>query len=304
METQAKKCCCACKSAEMKKPAMECVTCKLDQDPVHEHYSEVAKKSTNAELATKIAAKSGYSSEELASIPPEANLGLGCGNSVAAAEIKLGEFVLDLGCGAGMDVFLVGVRVGPSGKAVGVDFSADMINHAKEIALKYKRTNVEFMNCAIDQMPFKDNQFNVVISNCVLNLLPDKQKAFKEIARVLKKGSEGRFVVSDIVLKKELPTELRENVAAVVGCLGRAVTKEEYTKNLELAGLTGITIEDKKRDLMNLYYKPGFDKSDCKEKGEGCGCCSKQKGKVDTTVLDKYDLNEYAMSCIIKAIKK
>lgn len=282
------------------------------EDIVKKHYSEVASQETDLEVAHKIALKSGYTKEELDLIPPEASLGLGCGNSVASSGVKTGEFVLDLGCGAGMDLFLSGAKVGPTGKAVGVDFSAEMVKKGTDLAKKYKRENVEFHHCPIDSMPFPKETFDVAISNCVLNLVPDKDKAFAEVFRVLKKDG-GRFVVSDILLKKEPPAELKTDIAAVVGGIGRAIEAEVYKKKLEAVGFTDVTIVDKKRDLMSLYYKPGCtSKAPCCESSKPSCCapstmsCCGTSGmaKCDTSLLDKYDLNEYAMSCIVTARKK
>lgn len=283
-----KPCCCGkAKACCESKPAHE--------DPVHAHYSSVAKEGADPATATSTALKAGYTKEDLAMIPPEASLGLGCGNSVAAAALKEGEAVLDLGCGAGMDLFLSGAKVGPKGRAVGVDFSADMVKRGKEVAAKYGRKNVEFHESPIEKMPFPDNTFDVVISNCVLNLVPDKDVAFKEICRVLKKG--GRFVVSDIVLRKEPPAELRQDVAALVGCFARAMLKDEYEKRLLAAGFGAVSMDDKKLDLMALYSKPGFE-GGCTE-----GMCCGKGIKLDKTILMKYNLNEYAMSCVVRASK-
>ncbi len=286
------------KKEETTKPCVGCCSSGTAvEDPVKKHYSAVAREESDEETARKIALKSGYTEADLALIPREASMGLGCGNSVAAAELKQGEMVLDLGCGAGMDLFLSGAKIAPSGKAVGVDFSEDMVKRGREVAAKYKRDNVEFYQSEIAEMPFLENTFDVAISNCVLNLVPDKQKAFAEICRVLKR--DGRFVVSDIVIKKPLPEELRKDVAAVVGCIGRAVEEKKYRENLEKAGFKDVSIEDRKRDLMNLYYKPGFVK-----KAKAAPSAGDKGSEVSTATLDKYDLNEYAMSCIIKAYKK
>lgn len=287
-------CCCG----THKSPATPGCGCGGSQDIVKNHYTNVAVSGLDVKHAQATALKCGYTEEDLKLIPPEACLGLGCGNSVAAAKIQKGEKILDLGCGAGMDLFLAGAKVGPEGKAVGVDFSDEMIRRGREVAAKYGRTNVEFCHSPIDKMTFADQEFDVTISNCVLNLVPDKQKAFSEIYRVLK--SKGRFVVSDIVLKKPLPDELRRDMAAIVGCVGRAVEAATYKTSLEKAGFVDVSITDEKKDLMTLYRKPGFGKNVCE--GSTC-CCGTGTTRVDTKVIDKYDLNEYAMSCIVRAHK-
>ena len=132
-------------------------------------------------------------------------MGLGCGNSVSFARphLKPGVKLLDLGCGAGMDLYLASPLVGDEGRACGVDLSKDMLSKGRELAKNYGYKNIEFYHSGIDKMPFDDNTFDVIISNCVINLVPDKIAAFQEIYRVLKKG--GHFIVSDIVLKQDLP---------------------------------------------------------------------------------------------------
>eukprot|EP00829_Urostomides_striatus_P001978 TRINITY_DN1213_c0_g1_i3.p1 TRINITY_DN1213_c0_g1~~TRINITY_DN1213_c0_g1_i3.p1 ORF type:complete len:338 (+),score=37.21 TRINITY_DN1213_c0_g1_i3:64-1077(+) len=169
------------------KKALELIDKKESEyDPVKKHYSTIAVKGTNELYAHSVAKTAGYTEEDLAQIPPEASLGLGCGNSVAEANLKQGDFVLDLGCGAGMDLFLSGTKVGPNGKAVGVDYSEDMVKRGKEVAKKYNRNNVEFHFCPIDAMTFPSNSFDVVISNCVLNLVPEKKRHSKKYAEYQK----------------------------------------------------------------------------------------------------------------------
>jgi len=271
----------------------------MEVDPVYQHYSQVASKGVREATALQTAIKAGYTEEELASIPKEASLGLGCGNSVAAAELKEGEMLLDLGCGAGMDLFLAGFKLGEKGKAVGVDFSEEMIKRGNDIAKKYNRDNVEFVLSPIEKMPFADNTFDVVISNCVLNLVPNKLDAFKEIFRVLKPS--GRFVVSDIILRKPLPEELEKDIASIVGCVGRAVLLETYKKNLEEAGFSDVSSTDSNKDLNTLYNEASEDTQLC---GTSVSCCGKkQTQQQPVTALQKYDLNEYTGSYIVKAIK-
>jgi ubiquinone/menaquinone biosynthesis C-methylase UbiE len=271
----------------------------MKEDPVHKFYSGVAVSGTPESYAKSVAISSGYTEEDLALIPPEARLGLGCGNSVAASGVKPGEYVLDLGCGAGMDLFFAGQKVGPTGKAIGVDFSADMVKRGQQIAKLYKRMNVEFHHGPIESLPFPDELFDLAISNCVLNLVPDKQAAFKEIYRVLR-SKGGRFAVSDIVLKKALPEELAKDLGAICGCIGRAVDAETYKKSLEIAGFVNVVVEDSKKNLYKMYFS--------KEQGgvftpccSGGGCCCKGG---QPSVFEKYNIDDYAMSCIVKADKK
>ncbi|MCX6801027.1 MAG: arsenite methyltransferase [Candidatus Diapherotrites archaeon] len=217
---------------------------------VREGYGRIASAGTgcscgcsntsNEELAKTI----GYSDKEIKTVP-EANLGLGCGNPTALGEIAEGATVLDLGSGAGFDCFLAAKKAGKTGKVIGVDMTRQMIKNAKENAKKYGYKNVEFRLGDIEKLPVEDNSVDVVISNCVINLAPDKSKVFAEAHRVLKKN--GKMLVSDIVLLKELSEWQREDKKLVVGCVGGAVLKKEYLKLVENAGFkVKILSEDKK----------------------------------------------------------
>jgi len=269
---------------------------------IQKHYSEVALAGADSTAAKTIALKAGYKIEELKLIPVEASLGLGCGNSVGAAQPQEGEILLDLGCGAGMDLFLASKLLGPTGKAIGVDFTEEMVVRGRQLAEKYQATNVEFVHSPIENMPFEDNTFDVIISNCVLNLVEDKQAAFREIGRVLKKG--GRFVISDILLKKEMPEDLQNDKLSISACIGRAASYEVYKKSLELVGLTDVEITDLKKDLNTLYSN-----TDSKQDAQICGactvpCCGTGAPNKEDSVLMKYDLNEFGASCIVKARKE
>ncbi len=182
----------------------------------------------------------GYSEEELKAIPKEANLGLSCGNPTAIASLKKGETVLDLGSGAGFDVFLVTAKVGPTGKAIGVDMTPEMLEKARENAEKNGIENVEFRLGEIENLPIGDNSIDVVISNCVINLAADKPRVFQEIYRVLKTG--GRIAISDMALLKELPKKIRDSIDAYVGCVSGAVLIEEYKRIVEASGLKDVKI--------------------------------------------------------------
>jgi len=161
-------------------------------------------------------------------------LGLGCGNPIALASLKEGEVVLDLGSGAGFDCFLAANQVGKTGKVIGVDMTPEMLEKARENARKVNSANVEFRLGEIENLPVADRSVDVVISNCVINLSPNKRRVFQEAFRVLRPG--GKLMVSDIVLLKELPEEIRNSVTAYVGCVAGAVTKKEYLEAIQAAG--------------------------------------------------------------------
>ena len=188
----------------------------------------------NKDLVQDISKKIGYSDEELKVVPEGSNLGLGCGNPVALASLKEGEVVLDLGSGAGFDCFLAANQVGKNGRVIGVDMTPEMLDRARENAQKGGYANTEFRLGEIENLPVADNHVDVIISNCVINLSPDKGRVFREAFRVLKPG--GRLMVSDMVLLKELPDAIKNSVAAYVGCLAGAITKEEYLKAIQEAG--------------------------------------------------------------------
>lgn len=192
-----------------------------------------------------LARQIGYSHEELAGLPESANLGLSCGNPAALAGLKAGEIVLDLGAGAGFDVFLAGPRVGPKGRVIGVDMTADMLERARASVLRYReRTgldNVEFRLGEIEHLPVADRSVDVVISNCVLNLSTDKAQVWREIARVLRPG--GRVAVSDLALFAPLPREVTALAEAWVGCVAGAPLVAEHERWMREAGLVEIHLE-------------------------------------------------------------
>jgi SAM-dependent methyltransferase len=184
----------------------------------------------------------GYSDEEMGEVPDGANLGLGCGNPVALASLSEGETVLDLGSGAGFDCFLAANRVGSNGRVIGVDMTDDMLEKARENAEKGGYGNVEFRKGFIEELPVDDDEVDAIISNCVINLSPEKDKVFEESLRVLKPG--GRLMVSDLVLKRELPAEIRASVTAYVGCVSGADIRGIYLERIRKAGFERIEIVD------------------------------------------------------------
>jgi arsenite methyltransferase len=183
-----------------------------------------------------------YDSAQAGQIPEEALLAsLGCGNPTALAELKPGETVLDLGSGGGIDVLLSARRVGPTGKAYGLDMTDEMLALAKENKRKAGFENVEFLKGEIENIPLPDNSVDIIISNCVINLSADKDKVLREAFRVLKPG--GRFAVSDVVTRGEILPEIRRSVLAWVGCIAGALEENEYRRRLQSAGFTKIEIE-------------------------------------------------------------
>src|SRR4051794_9411355 len=230
---------------------------------VREKYGAVAASSLSNEHAgvRGVAEAFGYSADELDSIPADANVGLSCGNPTATANLRPGEVVVDLGSGGGLDVFLAARKVGPRGKAIGIDVTPAMIERARKNAAEGGYPNVEFHLATIDKLPLPDASVDVVVSNCVINLAPDKAAVFREIARVLKPG--GRLAVSDIALKKPLPPDLGNDLTAYVGCIAGAIQIDEYQKGLRAAGFAHVQVIDCGADL-NAYAQV---------EGRG-GCCS------------------------------
>lgn len=222
---------------------------------VKEGYSQIAEKGcscncgcgfSNQEISRQI----GYSDENINNFP-EANLGLGCGNPVALSKIKEGDVVLDLGSGAGFDVFLAAKKVGKKGKVIGVDMTEIMVEKAKANAKKYGYKNVEFKLGDIEELPIEDNSVDVVISNCVINLAPNKSKVFKEAFRVLKNG--GKIYVSDIVLLEKLTGKQKNDERLLTGCVASALQKEEYIKKIKNAGFK-VKVLGEDKEISKKQY--------------------------------------------------
>jgi SAM-dependent methyltransferase len=186
----------------------------------------------------------GYSREELEHIPEEAIMGLGCGSPTVTADLKAGEVVLDLGSGAGVDVFLAANKVGPTGRVIGVDMTEEMVDKAKGIARDHGYHNVEFRLGEIENLPVEDKSVDAVISNCVINLSPDKSKVFREAYRVLK--PKGRLIVSDIVSEGAFPDEIKDNPDAWASCIAGALEQQEYLKEIKKAGFKDVQVVSSK----------------------------------------------------------
>jgi ubiquinone/menaquinone biosynthesis C-methylase UbiE len=209
---------------------------------VRERYGKIAKNTTEpcGCGCTSTSQQIGYSKGELASVPEGADLNLGCGNPIALASLKEGETVVDLGSGGGLDCFLAAKKVGPKGKVIGIDMTAEMLERARANAKKGGYKNVEFRLGEIENMPVADNTAEIIISNCVINLSPDKQRVFREAFRVLK--PKGRLMISDMVLLKELPDKVSNSVLAYVGCVAGADLKEEYLGKIKQAGFGHVEV--------------------------------------------------------------
>jgi arsenite methyltransferase len=301
---------------------------------VQTKYGEVARAGLSSDHhgVKAVAQAFGYSSDELDSIPAEANMGLSCGNPTAFASLRPGETVVDLGCGGGLDVFLAAAKVGPAGRAIGIDMTPEMLALARANAAKARLANVEFHQATIDRLPLPDASVDCVISNCVINLAADKPAVFREIARVLKPG--GRLAASDIALKKPLPAEVGADLMAYVGCIAGAIPIEDYAAGLTTAGFSAVQIIDSGADL-NAYAQvegqsgccsPAMTSdasAGCEQPSDGAPCCEPRKaqslpmasccspGSAGSTdlhgrladLLARYDVNEYAASVKVYALK-
>lgn len=213
-----------------------------------------------------------YDSVQTDSLPQAAVLAsLGCGNPTALAELNPGEIVLDLGSGGGIDVLLSARRVGPNGKAYGLDMTDEMLALANENKRKAQATNVEFLKGEIECVPLPDASVDVIISNCVINLSADKDQVLREAFRVLKPG--GRFAVSDVVTRGEIRPEVRESVLAWVGCVAGALDEDEYRSKLAAAGFAGIDIEPTRiyraDDAREFLGASGLDVSSIADEVDG-----------------------------------
>lgn len=274
---------------------------------VRDKYAEIANQSKEQNLASCCGATSSCCSDDVYNIMaddysklegynPDADLGLGCGLPTEFAKIKDGDTVIDLGSGAGNDVFVARRLTGEKGKVIGIDFTGPMIVRARENAEKLGLNNVEFRQGDIEDMPVTSNKADVIVSNCVLNLVPNKHKVFSEIYRVLKPG--GHFSISDIVLEGPLPQKWKEVAELYAGCVSGAIQKKEYLGIIEEAGFKNIALQKDKTihipdDILANYLtteeiaeyksgatritsitvyaeKPAKDDRNCCEPGNGC----------------------------------
>ncbi len=255
---------------------------------VREHYAKIARETKQTAGASccgpsvsccggtvSESTRLGYKPEQLSEIPVEADLGLGCGNPTALGELRQGETVLDLGSGGGIDCFLAAKKVGPSGRVIGVDMTAQMIDRARAAAKKGGYGNVEFRLGEIESLPVADKSVDTIISNCVINLSTEKTRVFREAIRVLKPG--GKAMISDIMLTEELPEKLRSNAEVFAGCVGGAILKEDYLRMMREAGFKEIEIVREKetgtmfgpeQESQLVEQVPGLSREELQRIGE------------------------------------
>ncbi len=248
------------------------------KETVRERYAQSARQAQGAagssccgsDTAENVVSSKLYTTDELQGLPQEAVVAsLGCGNPVAMAELHEGEVVLDLGSGGGIDVLLSARRVGPTGKAYGLDMTDEMLELARENQRKAGVTNVEFLKGEMEDIPLPEGSVDVIISNCVVNLSPDKDKVLTEAFRVLKPG--GRLAIADLVVRGQVPDVLRGNLEAWAACAAGALEESEYQAKLAAAGFTDIEIESLREytasdaegaglgDVLQKYGKKGAE---------------------------------------------
>jgi SAM-dependent methyltransferase len=296
---ESEKSCCGpscCEGTSTKKASADTVN-ETVRETVKERYGQavkaVMKGSKPSCCGSSVAAGVGgtdpitrnlYDAEQAGGVPEEALLAsFGCGNPTALAELKAGEAVLDLGSGGGIDVLLSAKRVGPTGKAYGLDMTDEMLDVAMKNKAKAGATNVEFLKGHIEAIPLPASSVDVIISNCVINLSTDKDKVLREAFRVLRSG--GRIAVSDIVVRRELPAEVKRSMELWSGCIAGALLESEYIGKLQAAGFTDIEVEP-----TRVYTK-----EDAAEMASGC--CG---GEAEATLKA---LDGAVMSAFIRAKK-
>jgi arsenite methyltransferase len=236
------------------------------RETVKDRYGKIAEEKTSCcgpglsccgsmGQAGEIGIQIGYTADELKTVPGDSNLGLGCGNPTALASLAAGEVVLDLGSGGGLDCFLAASKVGDGGRVIGVDMTPEMIRLARKNAAEGGHGNVEFRLGEIEKLPVESESVDVIISNCVINLSPDKKRTFREAFRVLRPG--GRLAISDTVLLKPLPEEIRQDINAYVGCVAGALLKQDYLEAISAAGFRDIQVlEEKPFNIMAIATDP------------------------------------------------
>ncbi|KAJ5794063.1 Arsenite methyltransferase [Penicillium paradoxum] len=285
----------------------------MDSNPtyqsVQDRYGQLADRSSTCEqrkAEQTIAQAFGYDAGDLSSIPQAANLGVSCGNPLALANLREGETVIDLGSGGGIDVLLAAKKVGPQGKAIGVDITKSMLELARKNAESASASNTSFIEASITSIPLPDSTASCIISNCVVNLVPtvDKHLVFKEMFRLLQSG--GRVAISDILTRKELPQEVVNSLSFYVGCIAGASQVHEYEKSLSDAGFKDIVIVDTHSDI-NIYKDlvQGEMKAEENSSQSKPSCCGGAQGNdAPNENLLEHDFNEWAGSFQIYAVKQ
>lgn len=253
---------------------------------VREHYGNIARDASTrcapgcCNTVGTAAATLGYTADQTKAVPEGADLGLGCGNPTAIASLRDGETVLDLGAGGGFDCFIAAHQVGPRGRVIGVDMTADMVTRARDNARKVNATNVEFRLGEIEHLPVADGSVDAILSNCVINLSPDKLAVFREAYRVLRSG--GRLAISDVVATGPVPLELQDQAAALSGCIAGAAPLDDVRAMLATAGFVDIavTIAPRSAEIVGAWL-PGIERFVASATIEACkpgaavsaGCC-------------------------------
>ncbi|KAJ5377013.1 hypothetical protein N7509_013899 [Penicillium cosmopolitanum] len=258
---------------------------------VQERYAAVANHTEPDNLRKyeqKVATAFGYDIEELRSIPDNANLGVSCGNPLATANIALGEIVVDLGSGGGIDVLLAAKKVGPEGKAIGIDMTKqDMLELARRNTRNAGASNATFIEAFITSIPLSSSTVDCIISNCVVNLVPEAEKplVFQEMFRLLKPG--GRVAISDILATQELPEDIKKDLSLYVGCIAGASQVDDYERYLHEAGFRDTLILNTHSDLN--IYKEMWQGERFNESGPASSCCGPIKSS--TSELPDVDFN-------------
>jgi ubiquinone/menaquinone biosynthesis C-methylase UbiE len=278
------------------------VTEEKQRKQVREGYARIAVKESSCcggGATNRTSRKMGYSEDELEAVPEGANMGLGCGNPVALASLKEGEIVVDLGSGGGFDCFLGAKRVGKKGRVIGVDMTPEMLDKARQNARRGDYENVEFRLGEIENLPVADNTGDVVISNCVVNMAPNKKRVFEEALRVLKPG--GRLMVSDLVLLKELPEEVKAGMDST-SCVTGAMMKDKYAETIKAVGFEQVRIIKEERygsedfaddpDAEVLVFNPKTKVTETKKVSE---LDEKAKEKLRITLEEVLSVNVSAI---------
>ena len=255
--------CCGGSKAEAAEAPARAPEAEVRVEAVRERYGRIAEGAVSgccgggaepgASRQSAVSCGIGYDETDLASVPAEANLGLGCGAPLGFLALKPGETVLDLGSGPGLDVFLAARQVGPEGRAIGVDMTPAMLERARASAAKIGLSHVEFREGRLEALPVESASVDAVTSNCVINLVPDKRAVFADVARVLRPG--GRMVISDILLDGRLPPAVEKDLLAYVGCVSGAMRREEYFALVGAAGLIDVEV------LRDVDYLAGLIQS-------------------------------------------